>query len=97
MASANKASKEYILLAACGTNEVLPTNPDLPADVFTACLTTPIKIALKWYVSALVHKWLSVVITARVKRVRIFLKANVFSDVDEYLIFCMNWSYPRLC
>lgn len=43
-----KSSKEYILLAACGTNEVLPTNPDLPADVFTACLTTPIKIALKW-------------------------------------------------
>lgn len=25
-------------------------NPELPADLFTACLTTPIKIALKWYV-----------------------------------------------
>lgn len=24
-------------------------NPDLPADVFTACLTTPIKMALRWY------------------------------------------------
>ena len=35
--------KECILLAACGANEVLPQNPDLPADVFTACLTTPIK------------------------------------------------------
>lgn len=25
-------------------------NPDLPADIFTACLTTPIKIALRWFV-----------------------------------------------
>ena len=36
--------KEVILLAACAANEVLPQNPDLPADVFTACLTTPIKV-----------------------------------------------------
>lgn len=39
--------KEVILLAACGANEVLPQTPDLPADVFTACLTTPIKAGLK--------------------------------------------------
>ena len=25
-------------------------NPDLPADLFTACLTTPIKVALRWFV-----------------------------------------------
>jgi regulator-associated protein of mTOR len=24
-------------------------NPDLPADVFTSCLTTPIKMALRWF------------------------------------------------
>ena len=36
--------KEIIVLAACGANELLPQNPDLPADVFTACLTTPIKV-----------------------------------------------------
>ncbi len=36
--------RECILLAACGANEVLPQSPDLPADVFTACLTTPIKV-----------------------------------------------------
>ncbi|KAJ8928348.1 hypothetical protein NQ314_019078 [Rhamnusium bicolor] len=30
--------------------EVLPMNPDLPADLFTACLTTPIKVALRWFV-----------------------------------------------
>ena len=35
--------KEVILLAACSAGEVLPQTPDLPADVFTACLTTPIK------------------------------------------------------
>lgn len=36
--------KEAILLAACGEMEVLPQSPEIPADVFTACLTTPIKV-----------------------------------------------------
>jgi regulator-associated protein of mTOR len=36
--------KEVIVIAACGANEVLPQNAELPADVFTACLTTPIKV-----------------------------------------------------
>ena len=26
-------------------------NPDLPADLFTCCLTTPIEIALRWFIS----------------------------------------------
>lgn len=39
-----------IQLGACGENEILPMNPDLPADLFTACLTTPIRIALKWFI-----------------------------------------------
>ncbi|KAK9885165.1 hypothetical protein WA026_010675 [Henosepilachna vigintioctopunctata] len=39
-----------IQLGACAANQVLPMNPDLPADLFTACLTTPIKVALRWYV-----------------------------------------------
>lgn len=37
--------REVILLAACSPGEVLPQTPDLPADVFTACLTTPIKVS----------------------------------------------------
>ncbi|KAJ1638184.1 raptor N-terminal caspase like domain-containing protein [Pavlovales sp. CCMP2436] len=37
-----------ILLAACGANESLPTSPELPADLFTACLTTPIHMALRF-------------------------------------------------
>nr|CAD7200185.1 unnamed protein product [Timema douglasi] len=40
--------KYCIQLAACAANQILPMNPDLPADIFTSCLTTPIKIALKW-------------------------------------------------
>ncbi len=40
--------KNCVQLASCGPNELLPMNPELPADLFTACLTTPIKIALKW-------------------------------------------------
>ncbi|KAJ8916102.1 hypothetical protein NQ315_004468 [Exocentrus adspersus] len=42
--------KNCIQLAACSANQVLPMNPDLPADLFTACLTTPIKVALRWFV-----------------------------------------------
>eukprot|EP01117_Protostelium_nocturnum_P006486 TRINITY_DN2337_c0_g1_i2.p1 TRINITY_DN2337_c0_g1~~TRINITY_DN2337_c0_g1_i2.p1 ORF type:complete len:1347 (+),score=433.49 TRINITY_DN2337_c0_g1_i2:163-4203(+) len=52
--NANNSSviiKDYILLAACGANELLPMNPELPADVFTSCLTTPIKMALRWFCS----------------------------------------------
>jgi regulator-associated protein of mTOR len=45
--------KDFILLAACSAHEILPMNPDLPADIFTSCLTTPIKIALKWYLTIL--------------------------------------------
>jgi regulator-associated protein of mTOR len=44
------AFKNCIQLAACGSNEILPMNPDLPADIFSCCLTTPIQIALRWFV-----------------------------------------------
>ena len=44
-------SRDSIQLAACGPNEILPMNPDLPADFFTCCLTTPIEISLRWFVS----------------------------------------------
>ena len=37
--------RDCILLCACAENEALPQNPDLPADVFTSCLTTPIKVS----------------------------------------------------
>ena len=42
--------KNCIQLAACAANQILPMNPELPADLFTSCLTTPIKMALKWFV-----------------------------------------------
>ncbi|MCL4126151.1 UNVERIFIED_CONTAM: hypothetical protein GTU68_012271, partial [Idotea baltica] len=38
-----------IQLAACGERQQLPMNPDLPADLFTSCLTTPVKMAIKYY------------------------------------------------
>ena len=41
--------KEAILLAACSSKQLLPMNPELPADLFTSCLTTPIKTALRWF------------------------------------------------
>ena len=41
---------DSIHLAACRENEVLPTNPDLPADIFTSCLTTPITMAVRFFI-----------------------------------------------
>lgn len=41
---------DTIVLCPCSENEWLPMSPDYPADVFTSCLTTPIPIALRWFV-----------------------------------------------
>ena len=40
---------ESLPLAACLANEQLPMYPDLPADLFAACLTSPIEIAMQWF------------------------------------------------
>ncbi len=42
--------RNCIQLAACSATQILPMNPELPADLFTSCLTTPIKMALRWFV-----------------------------------------------
>ncbi|EPQ60061.1 WD40 repeat-like protein [Gloeophyllum trabeum ATCC 11539] len=41
---------ESIQLAACAAHETLPSCPELPADLFTSCLTSPIDIALRYFV-----------------------------------------------
>ncbi|KAK0233895.1 raptor N-terminal caspase like domain-containing protein [Armillaria fumosa] len=41
---------QSIQLAACAANEHLPSCPELPADVFTSCLTSPIDMALRYFV-----------------------------------------------
>ena len=43
--------QDMILMCACSENELLPQDPSFPADIFTSCLTTPIKIALHWFCS----------------------------------------------
>ncbi|KAH7672543.1 Regulatory associated protein of TOR protein [Dioscorea alata] len=47
--AAGSSSKDCILLAACEAHETLPQSAEFPADVFTSCLTTPIKMALRWF------------------------------------------------
>ncbi|KAK9448129.1 raptor N-terminal caspase like domain-containing protein [Limtongia smithiae] len=42
--------KECMQLAACQGDELLPMNPDLPMDLFTCCLTSPIEIAIRWFI-----------------------------------------------
>jgi Raptor N-terminal CASPase like domain len=42
------AHQEIIVLAACGSDQQLPQDSDLCADIFTACLTTPIRVAMRW-------------------------------------------------
>ncbi|KAI8980557.1 hypothetical protein BD414DRAFT_492558 [Trametes punicea] len=43
---------ECIQLAACAADEQLPSCPELPADLFTSCLTSPIDIALRYFLLA---------------------------------------------
>lgn len=33
------------------THEVLPVHPDFPADIFTACLTDPLRMSIRWYLN----------------------------------------------
>lgn len=47
--SSTTSSRDCILLAACEAHETLPQSSEFPADVFTSCLTTPIKMALRWF------------------------------------------------
>ncbi|GEQ69638.1 hypothetical protein JCM33374_g3311 [Metschnikowia sp. JCM 33374] len=48
--SPTSAYLDSIQLAACKSHEILPMSPNLPADLFTCCLTCPIDISLKWFV-----------------------------------------------
>ena len=48
-AGGGKGWKDCIVLAACDADTVLPRTSQLPADLFTSCLTTPIKVALRWF------------------------------------------------
>ncbi|KAI0348333.1 hypothetical protein BDW22DRAFT_1350515 [Trametopsis cervina] len=41
---------DAIQLAACLADEQLPSSPELPADLFTSCLTSPIDIALRYFI-----------------------------------------------
>ncbi|XP_074576621.1 regulatory-associated protein of TOR 1-like isoform X1 [Curcuma longa] len=55
-AASGFSSKDFIMLAACEAHETLPQSVEFPADVFTSCLTTPIKMALRWFSSrSLLH------------------------------------------
>lgn len=41
---------DLLMLVACDADGVLPMAPEMPADIFTACLTTPMEIAIRWHV-----------------------------------------------
>ena len=43
--------RDTLVLCPCSENEWLPMHPDYPADIFTSCLTTPIQMALRWFVN----------------------------------------------
>ncbi|KAG9137895.1 hypothetical protein Leryth_021188 [Lithospermum erythrorhizon] len=47
--SSGPTSRDCILLAASEAQQTLPQSAEFPADVFTSCLTTPIKMALRWF------------------------------------------------
>lgn len=42
--------EDLIMLSSCGVDDTLPMAPEMPADLFTCCLTTPMEIAIRWHV-----------------------------------------------
>ena len=42
--------RDTVVLCPTSEDEWLPMNPEYPADIFTSCLTTPIQMALRWFV-----------------------------------------------
>ncbi|KAK4483828.1 hypothetical protein RD792_011035 [Penstemon davidsonii] len=55
--SSGPSTRDCILLASCEAHETLPQSVEFPADVFTSCLTTPIKMALRWFCTrSLLHE-----------------------------------------
>lgn len=49
-AAASHWVSDTIVLCPTSENEWLPMAPEYPADIFTSCLTTPIQMALRWFV-----------------------------------------------
>ncbi|KAH9586452.1 Raptor [Trypanosoma melophagium] len=47
----NETRPHDMLICACSADGFLPLNPKLPADVLTSCLTTPMRMALEWYIN----------------------------------------------
>ncbi|KAL5254058.1 hypothetical protein ACHWQZ_G013724 [Mnemiopsis leidyi] len=41
--------EECLHLAACSKDQVLPQNPEMPADMYTSCLTSTVKTALHYW------------------------------------------------
>lgn len=79
--SSSGPARDCILLAACEAHETLPQSAEFPADVFTSCLTTPIKMALRWYLNFSLYS-----ILLSVKCLILFF---VFI---RFLVFCIFWS-----
>ncbi|EIW67838.1 hypothetical protein TREMEDRAFT_32602 [Tremella mesenterica DSM 1558] len=42
-------SKRQIHFAACGADQVIPRIPGLPDDLFTSCLTSPLRVAILYH------------------------------------------------
>ena len=40
--------EDVIVLGSCDASAQLPTNPEMPADIFTSCLTTPLRMVLRF-------------------------------------------------
>ncbi|KAK7200394.1 Raptor N-terminal CASPase like domain containing protein [Novymonas esmeraldas] len=53
-----------LFICACSPGETLPLSPALPADLLTSCLTTPLRMALEWYISFSYHAVLLPHVTA---------------------------------
>ncbi|SCU64890.1 Raptor N-terminal CASPase like domain containing protein, putative [Trypanosoma equiperdum] len=65
-----------MFICACSAGAFLPLNPQLPADVLTSSLTTPLRMASEWYINFSHRKHLLPHVTAEMIR-------NVPGDISD--------------
>lgn len=48
-AAPDAPTRDLVVFAASGCDELLPFVPQMPADLLTSCLTTPLESAIRWH------------------------------------------------
>eukprot|EP01105_Mastigella_eilhardi_P022041 TRINITY_DN5399_c0_g1_i1.p1 TRINITY_DN5399_c0_g1~~TRINITY_DN5399_c0_g1_i1.p1 ORF type:complete len:1313 (-),score=293.10 TRINITY_DN5399_c0_g1_i1:67-4005(-) len=78
--SKDKTHNDVLLLGACSAGQVPPMNPNYPADLFTCCLTCPLRTALMWHRN---HSVLTHVTVEQIEQLPPVLKKKSFKNTPR--------------